>query len=264
MTNYKVTSHDGVELNVQAYGDSSNPALIFSNSLGTNLSMWQPQVEALKSKFFIICYDTRGHGDSSSTGSNRWAIDDLGQDVVTILDFLNVDKASFCGISMGGMTGQWLGINAPDRFNKIVVSNTAARIGNKEAWDTRAEQVREQGLSDLADSTPGRWFSTDFINSNPAVVNSFIAKMKAGSAEGYARCCEALADADLREDVSKITVPTLVVGGELDPVTTVDDAKWLGDKIGTNAVIKTISASHIANIESADGFTQLVKQFLLD
>lgn len=262
MTNHKVTSHDGVELNIQTYGNRSNPALIFSNSLGTNLSMWQPQVEALESNFFIICYDTRGHGQSSSTGSDSWTIDDLGQDVVKILDFFNIDKASFCGISMGGLTGQWLGVNEPSRFNKIIVSNTAARIGSKEAWNTRAEQVRQQGLNDIADSAPNRWFSEAFINSHSVIVNSFIAQMKAGSAEGYARCCEALADADLREEVTKITVPTLVVGGELDPITTVEDANWLRDKIGDSAVIKTISASHIANIEAADEFTGLLKNFL--
>ena len=262
MTNHKVTSHDGVELNIQTYGNRSNPALIFSNSLGTNLSMWQPQVEALESDFFIICYDTRGHGQSNSTGSNSWTIDDLGQDVVRILDFLNIDKANFCGISMGGLTGQWLGVNEPSRFNKIIVSNTAARIGSKEAWDTRAEQVRQQGLNDIADSAPNRWFSEAFINSHPVIVNSFIAQMKAGSAEGYARCCEALADADLREEVTKITVPTLVVGGELDPITTVEDANWLRDKIGDSAVIKTISASHIANIEAAAEFTKLLNDFL--
>lgn len=262
MTNHKVTSHDGVELNIQTYGNRSKPALIFSNSLGTNLSMWQPQVEALESDYFIISYDTRGHGESSTSGSNRWTIADLGRDVITVLSFLDIDKASFCGISMGGLTGQWLGVNEPSRFNKIIVSNTAARIGSKEAWDTRAEQVRQQGLNDLADSAPSRWFSEAFINSHPTIVSSFIAKMKAGSAEGYARCCEALADADLREEVSKITVPTLVVGGELDPVTTVEDANWLGDKIGDNVVVKTISASHIANIEAADEFTKLLNDFL--
>lgn len=262
MNTHSITSHDGIELYCQTYGDQSKSALIFSNSLGTNSSMWQPQIEALKSSFFIITYDTRGHGKSGDISNQRWDISDLGRDVTSIMDFLGVELASFCGISMGGMTGQWLGIHEGKRFNKIIISNTAAKIGNKEGWETRADKARNEGLDELAESAPSRWFSEEFITSNPDSIKTLINQMKAGSAEGYANCCEALAYADLRNQVNKIKVSTLVIGGELDPITTVEDAKWLAEGIGRNAEFATITASHIANIESEKDFTSLICTFL--
>ena len=264
MNTHSITSHDGIELYCQTYGDQSKPALIFSNSLGTNLAMWQPQVEALKSNFFIITYDTRGHGKSGDISNQRWDLSDLGRDVTSIMNFLRVESASFCGISMGGMTGQWLGIHEGKRFNKIIVSNTAAKIGNKEGWEARADKVRKEGLDEIAESAPNRWFSEEFIKSNPGSIKMLINQMKAGSAVGYANCCEALADADLRDQVNKIKISTLVVGGELDPITTVEDAKWLAERIGISAKLATISASHIANIEAEKDFTNLICKFLND
>ncbi|WP_313205684.1 3-oxoadipate enol-lactonase [Psychrobacter faecalis] len=262
MNTHSITSHDGIELYCQTYGDQSKPALIFSNSLGTNLSMWRPQIEALRSSFFIITYDTRGHGKSGDITNQRWNLSDLGRDVISIIDFLEIKSASFCGISMGGITGQWLGIHEGKRFNKIIMSNTAAKIGNKEGWETRADKARTEGLDELAESAPSRWFSEKFIASNPDSIKILISQMKMGSAEGYANCCEALADADLRDQANQIKVSTLVIGGELDPITTVEDAKWLAEGIGRNAKFATITASHIANIEAEKIFTDLICTFL--
>ena len=264
MNNYSIPSYDGINLHCQTYGDQSKPALIFSNSLGTNLSMWQPQIEALKSSFFIITYDTRGHGKSGDVTNQRWDISDLGKDVISIMDFLGVKAASFCGISMGGVTGQWLGIHEDRRFNKIIVSNTAAKIGNKEGWNTRAAKVRNEGLDEFAESAPNRWFSEGFIANNPNSIKVLINQMKEGSAEGYANSCEVLADADLRDQVNQIKISTLVIGGESDPITTVEDAKWLAEAIGSNAKFTTIAASHIANIEAKNDFTNLICTFLND
>lgn len=249
-----------VSLNYQTFGEKNKPALIFSNSLGTNYSMWQPQIDALKDDFYIVCYDTRGHGQSSAP-NHAYTIEELGQDVVDLLDYLNIKQTNFCGISMGGLTGQWLAVYKPEYFNKIIVSNTAAKIGNKDAWLERANKVRQEGLQPISDTAASRWFTDRFIQAKPDVVKTMRENLSTGSPQGYANCCEALAMADLRENLKNAKVPMLVIGGEQDPVTTVEDAKAMVNT-AQNATLATINASHIANVEKAEDFTQLIKEFL--
>lgn len=249
-----------VSLNYQTFGEKNKPALIFSNSLGTNYSMWQPQIDALKDDFYIVCYDTRGHGQSSAP-NHAYTIEELGQDVVDLLDYLNIKQTNFCGISMGGLTGQWLAVYKPEYFNKIIVSNTAAKIGNKDAWLERANKVRQEGLQPISDTAASRWFTDRFIQVKPDVVKTMSENLSTGSPQGYANCCEALAMADLRENLKNAKVPILVIGGEQDPVTTVEDAKAMVNT-AQNATLATINASHIANVEKAEDFTQLIKEFL--
>lgn len=249
-----------VSLNYQTFGEKNKPALIFSNSLGTNYSMWQPQIDALKDDFYIVCYDTRGHGQSSAP-NHAYTIEELGQDVVDLLDYLNIKQTNFCGISMGGLIGQWLAVYKPEYFNKIIVSNTAAKIGNKDAWLERANKVRQEGLQPISDTAASRWFTDRFIQAKPNVVKTMRENLSTGSAQGYANCCEALAMADLRENLKNAKVPMLVIGGEQDPVTTVEDAKAMVNT-AQNATLATINASHIANVEKAEDFTQLIKEFL--
>ncbi|MDO5541799.1 MAG: 3-oxoadipate enol-lactonase [Acinetobacter sp.] len=253
------TSNDA-QINYQTFGDVAKPALIFSNSLGTNFKMWQAQIDFFQQDFFVICYDTRGHG-ASSAPQGPYSIDQLGQDVVNLLDYLNVEKAAFCGISMGGLTGQWLAIHRPERFNQVVVCNTAAKIGQEQAWNDRAALVREQGLQPIASTAASRWFTEPFIQSNATVVNNLQNDLAAGSAEGYASCCEALAKADVREQLKDITVPVLVVAGQQDPVTTVADGQFMVERIA-NSQLFEINASHISNVELPNEFNQAVKQFI--
>ena len=252
-------SNDAV-INYQTFGDASKPALVFSNSLGTNYGMWQKQFNVFKENFFVICYDTRGHGSSSSP-QGPYTLEQLGQDVVNLLDHLNVAKASFCGISMGGLTGQWLAINKPERFNHVIVCNTAAKIGQEAAWLDRAKLVREQGLQPIASTAASRWFTDPFIQSQAAVVENLSNDLAAGSAEGYASCCEALAKADVREQLKDITVPVLVIAGKQDPVTTVADGQFMVDRI-PNAKLFEIDASHISNVEKPEDFNQAVNAFI--
>ncbi len=248
----KFTSNDA-EINYQTFGDASQPAIIFSNSLGTQFNMWQPQISFFEKKFYVICYDTRGHG-ASSAPQGPYSIEQLGTDVVHLLDHLNIEKASFCGISMGGLTGQWLAIHHPERFNHVIVCNTAAKIGQEQAWNDRAQLVREQGLKPIAETAASRWFTEPFIRSNTAIVESLSNDLGAGSPEGYASCCEALAKADLRADLKTITVPMLIIAGQQDPVTTVADAQYLVNQIPNSQLIE-INASHISNIECPENFS---------
>lgn len=249
-----------VILNYATFGESSNPALIFSNSLGTNYHMWQPQIDALQNDYFIICYDTRGHGKSSAP-TGPYSFDQLGQDVINLLDYLNIDKAFFCGISMGGMTGQWLAIHYPNRFYHFMLCNTAAKIGNEAAWAERAQLVREQGLDPIAATAASRWFTADFIDHYPDVVKALSGALAAGSSEGYASCCEALAIADTRSQLPDIHAAITVLAGSQDPVTTVADGQYMVERI-PNATLATIDASHISNIEQPDAFNQFVRKYL--
>ena len=255
-----IFNNQEIALNYATFGDISNPALIFSNSLGTSYHMWQPQIDVLQNDYFIICYDTRGHGQSSAP-IGPYNLAQLGQDAINLIDYLNIDKVFFCGISMGGMTGQWLAINHPHRFYHLMLCNTAAKIGNEAAWRERAQLVREQGLDPIATTAALRWFTGQFIDNHPDVVKALSDALAAGSSEGYASCCEALSVADTREQLKNIRVPVTVLSGTEDPVTTVADGQYMVDHI-PNAKLATIDASHISNIERPQEFTKYISQYL--
>ena len=247
-------------IHYETFGDASKPALIFSNSLGTNFSMWQPQIDHFKSQYYVICYDTRGHGESNSP-QGPYLLQDLGLDVIQLLDVLNINKAHFCGISMGGLTGQWLAIHNPERFSSVVICNTAAKIGTEQAWLDRAKLVRTQGLKSIAETAASRWFTENFIQNRNVVVENLTRNLANGSAEGYASCCEALAQADLRTDIAEIKIPVLIIAGQKDPVTTVEDGGFMQQKI-QNSQLFEINASHISNLEQSGTFNQKLKTFI--
>lgn len=244
-------------------GDAAAPALILSNSLGTTLEMWDPQVAALSEHYRLIRYDTRGHGGSPVT-PGPYSFADLGQDVLAVLDTLGIAQAAFCGISMGGHTGLWLGIHAGSRFTAIAVCNSAAKIGTPQGWNERAAMVRKGGqasMQALAESSPGRWFSADFVNAQPAQVQRAQAWLASVAPQGYAACCEALATSDLRADLGRITTPTLLLAGASDPVTTVADAQAMQAGIA-GAQLAVVPASHLSNLEAPRAFSQAVLHFL--
>ena len=244
-------------------GDAAAPALILSNSLGTTLEMWDPQVDAFAQHHRLIRYDSRGHGGSPVT-PGPYSFADLGQDVLAVLDALGIARATFCGISMGGHTGLWLGIHAGSRFNAIAVCNSAAKIGTPQGWNERAAMVREGGqasMHTLAESSPGRWFSADFVSAQPAQVQRAQAWLAGIAPQGYAACCEALATSDLRGDLRRITTPTLLLAGASDPVTTVADAQAMQAGIA-GAQLAVVPASHLSSLEAPGAFDQAILHFL--
>jgi 3-oxoadipate enol-lactonase len=253
---------DTTRLHYRLDGDPVRPCLVLSNSLGTGLGMWDAQASALSTDFCVLRYDTRGHG-RSDRGRLPFGIGQLGDDVLGLLDHLGIASASFCGISMGGLTGQWLGIHAPRRIERLVLANTAARIGSFDTWSARAGQVRAAGMDAVADGAAARWFTPAFIERAPSTVARLVDALRAQDPRGYAACCDALARADLRDSVAVIAAPTLVVAGEHDPVTTVDDGRRLCERIA-RAQLVTVPASHISNIEAAEAFTHALRRFLLD
>jgi 3-oxoadipate enol-lactonase len=255
---------NGATLHVRCDGESSRPTVVLSNSLGTGLSMWDAQAAVLATRFHVIRYDTRGHGDSvaqSGAWPGPYTISLLGTDVLALLDHLEIDRAHFVGLSMGGVIGQWVGAHAPERLDKLVLANTASRIGAPDAWHARAAAVRAAGMADIAAGAPGRWFTPAFVARQPVLVGSMRKTLRGLDPEGYAACCEALATADLREDVERIVAPTLVIAGASDPVTTIADAETLATAIGGASSV-TLPASHLSNVEAPDRFTDAVISFL--
>ncbi|MGO3869145.1 MAG: 3-oxoadipate enol-lactonase [Alcaligenes sp.] len=248
---------------VSVEGDPLAPALILSNSLGTTQAMWDPQVAGFAKTYRLIRYDTRGHGGSPVT-PGPYRFKDLGRDALAILDALDIERAAFCGLSMGGHTGLWLGVNAPERLNALIVCNSAAKIGTAQAWQERADALRQGGAAQmrtLADSAPSRWFGEAFIKQSPELVKAMQDSLAKLDPLGYAACCDALADSDLRDQIKSITAPTLLVAGEWDPVTTVADAQAMQASI-PGSKVAVVPASHLSNLEAPEAFERAVLSFL--
>ena len=236
------------------------PVLVFSNSLGTDFSMWDPQMAELQRCFSILRYDTRGHGQSSIT-PGEYTIEQLGRDVIGLLDSLHLDRVHFCGLSMGGMIGIWLGIHAPSRLYRLVLCNTAARIGTTEMWNARITTVRKDGMRSVAAAVIERWFTPGFRASSPEKVARAQQMLENSSPEGYAACCAAIRDMDQREAVAKVKAPTLVIYGGSDSVIPPSDSHFLTAQIQGAAELE-LPAAHLSNVEQADAFTEAVSNFL--
>ncbi len=254
-----IINRQGKTLFVKVEGLDNAPAIVFSNSLGTDLGMWDKQANDFKNHYKVIRYDTRGHGKSDVINDTTLA--NLGEDVIDILDALNIQQAHFCGISMGGITGLWLGINEADRFKSITVANSAAKIGQTDAWLSRADQVEENGVQDLVKTTHSRWFSEKFDYSRDALAQKTILSLAQTPAKGYANACRALAYADVRENLDEIQIPVLLICGTEDPVTTVQDGEFIKTQI-QNGEIASINASHLSNIECPEKFSQILAKFI--
>lgn len=251
-----------VRLHYRFDGPDGAPVVVLSNSLGTALSMWSPQMEALTRHFRVLRYDSRGHG-ASSAPAGAYSLAQMGSDVLALLSHVGVTRARFCGLSMGGMVGLWLGIHAPAHFERVAVSNTAARIGTPDTWNARIARVREAGMQGIVDAVLARWFTPAFLAHDPPAVQDARRMLLATSPEGYASSCAAVRDADLRDDVGRISAATLVIAGTQDPVTTTVDARYLADRID-GARYRELDAPHISNLERPREFTAALVDFLTE
>jgi 3-oxoadipate enol-lactonase len=241
-------------------GAPQGPVVVFSNSLGTTLEMWHPQLPALEQKFRVLRYDMRGHGQSDLR-EEPCSIAMLGQDVMGLLDALEMDKVHFCGLSIGGVIGQWLGANFPQRLKSLVLSNTAAKIGVAETWNQRIADVTRAGMAPITEAALQRWFTADFSRKHPEAVAPFRAMLLANNPQGYSLLCGAIRDMDQRALVESIQVPTCIIAGQHDPVTTVADAEFLQSKI-QGARLSSLNAAHISNVEAAEAFNATLLGFL--
>lgn len=254
------TTDDGCRLAYRLDGPTDAPPLVLSNSLGTDHALWAPQMDALASHFRVLRYDTRGHGRSTAAAGDD-TIDRLGRDVLSLLDATGIDRAHVAGISIGGLTALWLGVHAPARVDRLVLANTAARIGSRALWDERRHTALTDGLDGLADAAMGRWFTETFRHTHPDVIAAMRETFRRGSTSGYAGCCAALRDADLRASAAQVAAPTLVVTGLRDPATPADDGRWLARTL-LHAQLVEFDAAHLTNVECAAGFTAALETFL--
>lgn len=255
-----VTTDDGVRLFYQIDGSAGAPALVLSNSLGTDLAMWDPQMPALLAKFRVLRYDTRGHGQSAVPPA-PYQVDRLGRDVVALLDACGIARAHFCGLSMGGMTGMWLGREAPARIDRLALCNTAARIGPPELWDKRIETVRTAGINAIVPGVIERWFTEPFRERAPTAVSRIAGMLRATPPEGYTAACAAIRDMDQRDQLATIAARTLVIAGASDLATPAVDGKLVADRIAGARFVE-LAAAHLSNIEAEGDFTAALLRFL--
>lgn len=241
-------------------GAANAPAVLLSNSLGANISLWDPQMRALEREVRVLRYDTRGHGHTS-VPPGPYLIEQLARDVVRLLDALRLDRVHFCGLSMGGMIGMWLGVHAKERLHKLALCNTAARIGTAETWNARIENVRKGGMKAVAPAVIERWFTTEFRARSPEAVASAQRMLENTPPEGYMACCAAIRDTDLSEAISAIRMPTLVIVGLKDPAVPAVNGRFLADRI-PGAQYAELETSHLSNLEAPAQFTSELIHFL--
>ncbi|MCX5516828.1 3-oxoadipate enol-lactonase [Kaistia defluvii] len=257
-----IAMDDRIRLNVEADPDNGKPPLLLTNALGTNLGMWEPQLPALREHFRVIRFDDRGHG-GSDVPDTPYTIDRLGRDARGVLDAVEVETAHVVGLSKGGMVAAWLAANKPDYVEKLVICASAPHLPPRDMWEGRAKTARSEGLSALVDAVIGRWFQEGFRAAHPETVARIREMILDTPAEGYAACCEALGEMDLREDIALIQTPTLVICADHDA--TVQPAKareWVAHIDGARMEVIR-NAAHLCNVEQPEAFNRVLLDFLL-
>ncbi|WP_336971944.1 3-oxoadipate enol-lactonase [Sphingobium aromaticiconvertens] len=256
-----ITTGDGCRIAYRFDGREDAPILLLSNSLGTDMAMWEPQMVAWTQAFRVLRYDQRGHG-ASGAPEGGYSIDRLGRDVIELLDALNVETVDFCGLSLGGMIGQWLGIREPGRLRRVVLANTSSFMGPPSAWDARIDLVRKEGMAPLAQASVERWFTAAFAAAEPLAIVPIARMLPATDSQGYAGCCAAIRDMDMRRTAALIEAPTLVIGGSEDPATPPPHSKALVRAI-MGAKLIMLPAAHLANVECPEAFAAAVMGHLM-
>ena len=251
---------DGARIWYTIDGRDDAPALLLLHSLGTSHVLWDAQLPPLVDRYRLIRYDARGHGKSSAP-PGELTIEQLGRDALAVLDAAGAKTAVACGISIGGLTSIWLGQHSGGRVSKLVLANTAARIGTYDGWSERMRTVRQEGMAATAEQAMPRWFTDDFREKHPEVTARFRQIASACPLESYIGACAALRDADLRRDLHRITAPTLVIAGSKDLSTTVADGVYLRDNI-PEARLEVLEAAHLSNVERPEEFSELLADFL--
>ena len=246
-----------VDVHAVAEGPADGPVLVLSPSLGTGHLMWDPQVAALTGRFRVIRYDPRGHG-RSPVPPEPWEIADLAEDVVRLLDHHGIEKAHYCGLSLGAMSGIALAADHPDRVDRLVLCSTTAQFPSPDPWTERAETVRAKGTAAIAETVVERWLTPDYAAAHPEIVVRLKSMIEQTPDEGYAACCGAIARMDLRGALPRITAATLVISAEQDPATPPEFLQRIAAAI-PGARLEVLSpAAHLANIEQPEEWTRLV------
>jgi 3-oxoadipate enol-lactonase len=250
----------GCRLSYDIEGPEAAPACLLLHSLGTTSELWSPQRERFRHSFRVIRYDVRGHG-RSQPAVGPYTLDQLGRDALAVLDAAGVERAHVCGVSLGGLTALWLAVHAPDRVGRIVAANTAARLGTKEAWSERIEVARTGGMAAVLNGGLARWFTDRFRERDPDTVEKFRSMLQRCRVDGYVGACAVLRDADLRQEISRISAETLVVTGRHDTATPPALGELIRSRVAAAQVLE-LDAAHLSNVEQAASFTAGVLDFL--
>ena len=251
---------NGCPIHYEIEGPDNRPVLMMCNSLGTDLHMWDPQAAAFAKEFRLVRYDRRGHG-KSGVPTGPYTMEMLGRDALAVMDALGVRKVNWCGLSMGGMVGQWLGANAPERIDRLILSNTHSFFPDKAMWDDRIRMAQEKGIPGMVDATMERWFTKEFRERAPdriAVMRDMYLRTQL---DGFLGCCHAIRNMDLRDTHARITAPTLVIVGTKDPATPPAAGKEIQSRV-KGAKLAELDAAHISNFEQPQGYVDTVLGFL--
>lgn len=249
-----------MKLYYELSGPPGAPVVVLGNALGTTTSLWEPQLAVLHRRFRVLRYDHRGHGGSPAA-PGPYRIDDLGDDVLELLDALRLTRVSYCGVSLGGMVGMWLAGHAPERVERLVLCCTAATFASSRPWLDRAAAVRASGTGSIASGVVGRWFTPAFRERSPEVVAAFEAGLSNVDDEGYAGCCDALASLDLRSVLPVIEAPTAVIAGAHDEATPASCGRFVAERV-PDASFHVVDAAHLANVEAADEVSAILEEHL--
>lgn len=257
----EIATSDGIKIHYEIEGREDGPPLVFSNSLGTDLHMWDGQVsEAAGRGFRVIRYDQRGHG-ASTAPKGPYALERLGRDLIELADALKLERPLLCGLSMGGMTGMWSAIAEPRRFARMALCNTASWMPTRDIWDTRIAEVEKGGMAAVVDATEARWFTEGFRQANRKEVGRIRKMVLDTDPNGYAGGCAAIRDMDLRDKLGLIETPVHVVIGAHDPATTPERGQMLVERI-PGAQKTVLDAAHLSNVERPEDFNRAVFGFL--
>jgi 3-oxoadipate enol-lactonase len=238
-------------------GPAGAPAIVLASSLGTTHAMWAPQASELATTSRVVRYDHRGHG-RSEVPPGPYSIAQLASDVIELLDRLDLGAVTFCGLSLGGAVGMWLASREPDRVERLVLCSTSARFAEPEFWLDRARTVREHGVAAIADVVLERWFTHRFRTMHPDVVDRVRELLVSTPREGYAACCEALAEWDFRDEVRTIAASTLVIVAEDDPSTPPEHGRLIADRIPGAQLVEVRDAAHLVNVEQPEAVLRAI------
>ena len=252
---------NGITFNYDIQGPEGAPWLAFSNSLATNLSMWDQQAAALKKSFRVLRYDQRGHGGTEAT-EGRYNFDLLAADVIALFDALSIERAHFAGISMGGMTALALAQKHPERLLSLAACDCgpASSPASSQQWEERIAIAEKDGMEPLVEATARRWFPPEFIEQNPAVFKNACEMIRQTPVKGFIGCAGALANYDLRPGLPGISAPTLLIVGTKDA--TVPGIKAINAAIAGSTLVELEGAGHLSNLEQPAAFTGALQQFL--
>jgi 3-oxoadipate enol-lactonase len=258
-----IIAANGIKMNYEISGKEGAPIAVLSHSLGSSFVMWGPQMESLRTHFRVLRYDIRGHGGTESP-SDSYTLEMLGEDAIALLDALKIPRVHFVGLSLGGMIGQYLGLNHPARLRSLVLCSTAAALPleAQPLWDERIETARTKGLQALVEATLERWFTSAYLQKNPSMLGIIRRQFLETSPDGFIGCCEAIRRLNYLSRLPEIKTPSFILVGEEDPGTPVSASQAIQERIPGSKLVVLAAAKHLANIEKAETFTSALMSFL--